>query len=242
MFFKHGVSDFAVRNCVALGPLRRMFGKRHPVGTIHTPPLPVAPAAASAASCLCGPPASSAAPRASRNAPSFRPSALTYLREDLSPEKRPPPERSRRSRIESSSSSAPTGRDGARWSGSKATHRPSRSRPKARAWPRAGARCRSLAADRHGGAGRLERAGSGATPSEDPDIIAGVPRICEFYGIVIEMYYGDHPPPHFHARYSGETAKIEIATGEIIAGSLPGRALRLVRVHHERPQPIDPLR
>jgi hypothetical protein len=38
-----------------------------------------------------------------------------------------------------------------------------------------------------------------------------------------------HPPPHFHARYSGEEAVIAIATGEVIAGSLPGRALRLVR-------------
>jgi hypothetical protein len=56
-----------------------------------------------------------------------------------------------------------------------------------------------------------------------------VPRISEFYGIVVEMYFRDHPPPHFHARYSGEEAVIAIATGEVIAGSLPGRALRLVR-------------
>jgi hypothetical protein len=34
------------------------------------------------------------------------------------------------------------------------------------------------------------------------------------------MYYGDHPPPHFHARYGGDSAKIEIAGGEVIAGSL----------------------
>jgi hypothetical protein len=62
-----------------------------------------------------------------------------------------------------------------------------------------------------------------------PNIIDAVPRISEFYGIVIEMYYGDHPPPHFHARYGGESAKMAIATGEVIAGSLPGRAHRLVR-------------
>jgi hypothetical protein len=90
-------------------------------------------------------------------------------------------------------------------------------------------------------------------------IIAWVPRISSFYGIVIEMYYGDHPPPHFHARYGGDVAKIAIADGEIIAGELPGRALRLVRewmqehgaeleanweraVRHERPEPIEPLR
>ena len=29
-------------------------------------------------------------------------------------------------------------------------------------------------------------------------------RISEFYGIVIEMYFADHPPPQLHARYSGE--------------------------------------
>jgi hypothetical protein len=26
-----------------------------------------------------------------------------------------------------------------------------------------------------------------------------VPHICEFYGIVIALYYNDHAPPHFHA-------------------------------------------
>jgi hypothetical protein len=98
-----------------------------------------------------------------------------------------------------------------------------------------------------------------AVPSAKGEIIAVVPRISEFYGIVIEMYYADHPPPHFHARYAGDSAKIEIADGEVIAGALPSRALRLVRewidqhrdeldanweraMHHEQPQPIDPLR
>lgn len=57
----------------------------------------------------------------------------------------------------------------------------------------------------------------------------GVPRISAFYGIGIEMYFGDHPPPHFHALYAGEEALIVIETGEVYAGSLPTRALRLVR-------------
>lgn len=56
-----------------------------------------------------------------------------------------------------------------------------------------------------------------------------MPRISAFYGIVIEMYFGDHPPPHFHARYGGDMALIVIATGDVYAGSLPPRALRLVR-------------
>ena len=50
-----------------------------------------------------------------------------------------------------------------------------------------------------------------------------VPRISELYGIVIEMYFGDHPPPHFHARYSGDEALIVIESGEVFAGFLPGR-------------------
>jgi Domain of unknown function (DUF4160) len=56
-----------------------------------------------------------------------------------------------------------------------------------------------------------------------------VPRISAFYGIVIEMYFADHPPPHFHARYAEDEALIVIATGEVFAGALPARALRLVR-------------
>jgi uncharacterized protein DUF4160 len=40
-----------------------------------------------------------------------------------------------------------------------------------------------------------------------------MPRVGSFYGIDILMYYGDHPPPHFHARHGDEEAKVEIANG-----------------------------
>jgi len=56
-----------------------------------------------------------------------------------------------------------------------------------------------------------------------------MPRISEFYGIVVTMYSNDHAPPHFHARYGEYEAKIDIGNGEILAGQLPTRALRLVR-------------
>jgi uncharacterized protein DUF4160 len=56
-----------------------------------------------------------------------------------------------------------------------------------------------------------------------------VPRISAFYGIVIAMYYRDHEPPHFHAVYGEHEATIEIATLRVLSGSLPTRALRLVR-------------
>lgn len=55
-----------------------------------------------------------------------------------------------------------------------------------------------------------------------------MPEISRFYGIVITMYYGDHAPPHFHARYGGSRAAVDIRTLRVIAGSLPPRALGLV--------------
>ena len=50
------------------------------------------------------------------------------------------------------------------------------------------------------------------------------PRISAFYGIVITMYYADHSPPHFHARYGEFQAQIEISSGRILNGQLPNRA------------------
>ncbi|MFQ5734148.1 MAG: DUF4160 domain-containing protein [Planctomycetaceae bacterium] len=55
-----------------------------------------------------------------------------------------------------------------------------------------------------------------------------MPRISEFYGIAVYMYYRDHAPPHFHAIYGEHEAEIEIATLDILAGSLPRRAKSLV--------------
>jgi hypothetical protein len=54
-----------------------------------------------------------------------------------------------------------------------------------------------------------------------------MPEISRFYGIVIQLYYGDHPPPHFHAVYGNDVAKIDIDTLTVIDGRLPPRALSL---------------
>jgi hypothetical protein len=56
-----------------------------------------------------------------------------------------------------------------------------------------------------------------------------MPRISSFYGIVIVMYFDDHPPPHFHARYGEHEAQVAIATGEVIHGLLPRSASKLVK-------------
>lgn len=54
-----------------------------------------------------------------------------------------------------------------------------------------------------------------------------MPEISRFFGIVVRMYFDDHPPPHFHAEYGGERAKITIESLEILAGRINPRAYKL---------------
>ena len=86
-----------------------------------------------------------------------------------------------------------------------------------------------------------------------------MPEISRFYGIIISMFFDDHNPPHFHARYGGEKVVIHIKDLSILEGSLPPRALGLTiewaTVHREEllkdwelaarnkiPEKIEPLR
>ena len=72
------------------------------------------------------------------------------------------------------------------------------------------------------------------------------------------MYFDDHNPPHFHAKYNVYEAQIAIASGEILRGNLPKRAAKLVEEWHalhadalmrnwelaeqlQLPEPIEPL-
>jgi hypothetical protein len=55
-----------------------------------------------------------------------------------------------------------------------------------------------------------------------------VPTISEFFGILILMYYRDHAPPHFHAKYGDYEALIQISPISLLKGNLPPRALSLV--------------
>ena len=58
--------------------------------------------------------------------------------------------------------------------------------------------------------------------------MASVPEISRFFGIVIAMFYADHEPPHFHARYGEYRAIISIESSMVLSGSLPSRPLGLV--------------
>lgn len=55
-----------------------------------------------------------------------------------------------------------------------------------------------------------------------------MPELSRFFGIVIAMYYNDHEPPHFHARYGSQRARFAIEDLRMIDGSLGPRACRLV--------------
>ncbi len=79
-----------------------------------------------------------------------------------------------------------------------------------------------------------------------------MPRLAAFYGIVIWMYRPDHPPAHIHVRYGEHAAQVELGTLRVLRGSLPPRALRLVRQwaalhpheladNWERAQALEPL-
>jgi len=54
-----------------------------------------------------------------------------------------------------------------------------------------------------------------------------MPEISRFLGIVVRMYYREHSPPHFHARYGRYEVTVEIESGYVY-GSFPPRALRHV--------------
>jgi len=55
-----------------------------------------------------------------------------------------------------------------------------------------------------------------------------MPEISRFLGIVIAMYYREHAPPHFHAKYGGQRAAFSVADLRIIEGQLPPRVVSLV--------------
>ena len=55
-----------------------------------------------------------------------------------------------------------------------------------------------------------------------------MPTISIFYGILIQMFWDEHAPPHFHATYGEFKASVDIRGLCISEGSLPRRAAQLV--------------
>ena len=55
-----------------------------------------------------------------------------------------------------------------------------------------------------------------------------MPEISRFLGIIIYMYFNEHQPPHFHAKYNEFRASISIETLGLLEGHLPSRVMSLV--------------
>jgi hypothetical protein len=50
-----------------------------------------------------------------------------------------------------------------------------------------------------------------------------MPTICTFYGILIRMFFNDHPPPYFHARYGEFEATVDIGTLGVLEVGIPAK-------------------
>ena len=55
-----------------------------------------------------------------------------------------------------------------------------------------------------------------------------MPELSRFFGIIITIYYQDHHPPHFHAKYGEQEGIFSIDELKLIEGNLPKRAIALV--------------
>ena len=55
-----------------------------------------------------------------------------------------------------------------------------------------------------------------------------MPIISRFFGIIIYMFWRDHKPPHFHAKYGDDEVIVDIETGNI-SGIISKRALNLIQ-------------
>jgi hypothetical protein len=59
-----------------------------------------------------------------------------------------------------------------------------------------------------------------------------MPVISRFFGIVIFMFWREHAPPHFHAKYGDDEIVVEITSGAVI-GHMPAKGVALVQEWRE---------
>jgi hypothetical protein len=55
-----------------------------------------------------------------------------------------------------------------------------------------------------------------------------MPTISQFYGILIQMFFKDHAPPHFHALYGEYELVVGIMPIIILKGNAPSRVRSMV--------------
>ena len=55
-----------------------------------------------------------------------------------------------------------------------------------------------------------------------------MPVLSRFFGVIIFMYWRDHAPPHFHAKYADQEVIIEIESGKV-DGDMSKKALGFIQ-------------
>ena len=60
-----------------------------------------------------------------------------------------------------------------------------------------------------------------------------MPVISRFFGIAIYIYWREHAPPHFHAKYQEYEITVNIESGEV-NGKMSKRALSLIQEWREK--------
>ncbi len=76
------------------------------------------------------------------------------------------------------------------------------------------------------------RATQSLQPILRPHRTSNMPTISMFYGLLVVMYFSDnkqHHTPHIHVTYGDEEAVYDIATGEVLGGSIPNKKHKLVQ-------------
>ncbi len=56
-----------------------------------------------------------------------------------------------------------------------------------------------------------------------------MPILAIFFGIIVRVFHGDHPPPHIHVQYGEYMAIVDIRSGKTLKGKLPGRVGKILR-------------
>ena len=59
-----------------------------------------------------------------------------------------------------------------------------------------------------------------------------MPIISRFFGIIVFMFWREHQPAHFHAKYGDEEVIVEIQTGKV-TGNISQRVLNMVQEWRE---------
>jgi hypothetical protein len=56
-----------------------------------------------------------------------------------------------------------------------------------------------------------------------------MPTLAVVDGVLIMMFWNDHAPPHFHARFAGQECRVDLATCQVLEGNLPAGKLKSVQ-------------